>query len=471
MTAHTKPSILVLDTSILVHNPLCIEGFPDSTLYIPIWVVRELDHLKGSGGERGQNALQALRNIHDYSMTPGFAADGVRTQSGSLLKAATEVDVEQGTDLGVSSRNIAFAKRLATKHPNSSVVILSKDIERRIHASMAGVASGDYEPENATRDPYEMFPGCLEIAVNHTSLFTELHRTGFLHVDTVDANSAEGVRGLIPNQCVRFVCDDNGSLKDALAIYKLNRNGFRLVSKPKVNGQRDPGVGPKNCEQAFAYALLTDPEISLVSLVGSAGSGKTLLSLLAAKDHLATEFDRPGRKSAHDTTIATCDQIMVFRPNVEMGHPLGFLPGDLEEKFAPWMYPILDNLELILGKSERTTQKEVNYVDEFLADGSLVIMPINHVRGRSLHNKFVILDEAQNLTPLEVRSLITRAGQGTKVVLTGDTSQIDHPYLDSVSNGLSHVIRNMTGQNMFGYTIMTRGEERSLLAKMAAELL
>jgi len=453
----------------LVHDPNFLEGFPGDKIIITPWTIDELDKLKRSEGERGQHALQALRKIHEYS-AGGDLFHGIVMKNGSTLKAESAVNIPMGTEHSAANKNIYLAKRLM-KECTQTVIIISKNISLRIQASMLEVRSGDYEGEKSIHDPYAIFPGCSEIPLKSSGLMTELHRSGSIHADVVERMADFDTRLLIPNQCVRFVYED----KETLAVYKRSINGFRLVPKPsKTNGNGKAAsfyVAPKNCEQAFAYSLLMDPEIKLVALVGSAGSGKTLMSLLAAKEHVKSEFERDHVESEVNG-IRICDQIIVFRPNVEMGNPLGFLPGDLEEKFEPWEYPILDNLDLILHNQEtRKGEKKIDPVRHFIESGMIQISPINHVRGRSLHYKFIIIDEAQNLTPHQARSLITRTGKGSKVILTGDISQIDYPYLDQTSNGLSHVISRFMGQEIFGYTIMKRSEERSLLAKLASDLL
>ena len=470
MATHTKPRILILDTSMLVHDPSSLEGFPRNIIIITPWTVDELDHLKRSEGERGEHALQALRKIHEYS-AGGNLTQGITIENGSILRAENEVDISSGMDHSVANKNIFLAKRLMKQNPNQEVVIVSKDMSRRIQASMLGVLSGDYEGNTSIHDPYAIFPGCAEITLNNPTVMTDLHRMGSIGTNVVDRATDFNIHILIPNQCVRFIFDG----KETLAVFKRDMNAFRLVAKPKPNGMGKAismDVAPKNCEQAFAYSLLMDPDIKLVALVGSAGSGKTLMSLLAAKNHLRTEFESD-LSTSHEHGVEICDQIIVFRPNVEIGNPLGFLPGSLEEKYEPWMYPIFDNLELILHDPGMRTKsgKSIDPVADFVDSGMIHMSPINHVRGRSFHNKFIIIDEAQNLSRHEARTLITRTGRGSKVILTGDISQIDDPYLDQKSNGLSHVISNFIGQEIFGYTIMRRGEERSLLAKLASELL
>ncbi len=465
--------VLILDTSVFVHDPNCIEGFPPGdVLVLASWVVDKLDDLKRSEGERGEHALRALRNILEYSVH-GKLNDitGVVTRSGSILKAGYERELPKGIELNADNKTIFLAKDLQRKSPDVPVIVISKEIKLRIKASMLGVRSGDYEGESSLHDPYAIFPGCSEIILNCSQPVDELHRNLRVDVHHVTSASSFALDTLIPNQCVFFRFDN----KDTLAIYKKSEKIFRLVPKPKANGkQKSPtnSISPANCEQAFAHSLLMDSEIKLVALVGTAGSGKTLMSLLGAKDQVKTEFER-GTKTGSFPEFGIYDKITIFRPNIELGHSLGFLPGTLDEKYEPWTQPIRDNLELIIPNSNMRANIHKHYdpMNDLLESGVLEISPINHVRGRSIHHRFMIVDEAQNLSRHHIKSLITRAGKGTKIVLTGDISQIDDPYLDQSFNGLSYAISQFMGQEIFGYTIMKKGEERSVLAKLASELL
>lgn len=462
--------ILILDTSVLVHDPDCIEAFPHDTIVISSWVIDELDRLKRSEGERGEHARQASRIIHEYSLDKGFP-DLVYLKSGGILKACSKYNLTLETESNAHDKTIALAKRLESETPEVMVAVLSKDPNLRIKTRMQGVQSVDYEGKGRAHDPYGLFPGYFQIILNERGPIDELYKNQWINVGNITHATSLTLDHLIPNQCVYFTFEG----KDTLAIYKKNEARFRLVSKPKINGDADnksiKGVQPRNCEQAFAYSLLTDPHIAVVALVGNAGPGKTLMSLLAGYRQLKSEFE--GAKSSGLPRSASYNRIMVFRPTVEMGEKLGFLPGQLEEKIEPWMYPIFDNMDLILEHSDTGAKGTKNYdpVVDLINRNILQILPINYIRGRSIHDTFMIIDEAQNFSGDKLRSLLTRAGRGTKVVLTGDITQIDDPYMDEYSNGLSYLISNFMGQEMFGYTIMERGEERSILAKLAAELL
>ena len=278
------------------------------------------------------------------------------------------------------------------------------------------------------------------------------------------------LKNLYANQCCKIRSSEGD--RYVLAIYKAASRGgyFSYVEKPKTfvfdQEQRKAVVKPINDEQALAYALLCDPEILLTTLIGKAGSGKTLISLLAGCSIL-----EDGQR----------ESMKVYRPNIIMGRDLGFLPGALMEKFDPWTLPIIDNLSLILnGSYSEKSQNSVdmmekkkgnhNRMEELLKAKVIEIVPTIYIRGRSLHRQFVIVDEAQNLTPHEVKTIITRIGYSSKIVLTGDLAQIDSPYLDSTSNGLVHVIQRMRGQSVFGHITLQKSE-RSYLAELAADLL
>lgn len=471
MASQQRPRTLILDTSVLVHDPYAIEGFPDDTIVISPWVIDELDHLKRSEGERGEHARHASRIIDEYCVS-GQLRDGIALKNGGVLISESEYDLPSGVESTADNKTIFLAKRMKLGTPQDDIIVISKDINLRIKASMFGVRSGDYEGEGSAHDPYALFPGCTEIVLATRNPLDELHRYGWIDDEVLARECTIHIDTLIPNQCVYLLYAE----KHALAIYEKKQSRFRLVKKPQPNSKDEKsltrGVRPVNCEQAFAYSLLMNPDIDLVALIGSAGSGKTLMSLLAARDQLRSKYEDGGELSDQSGRVSY-NQIIVFRPNIEIGEPLGFLPGTVEEKFEPWMYPIFDNLHLIMDYSDPRDKRSKQHdpVRSLIDFGMLEIQPINHIRGRSFHHKFIIIDEAQNLTRHQVKSLITRSGQGTKVVLTGDLGQIDLPYVDQRSNGLSHVVARFIGQEIFGYTIMKKGEERSLLAKLGSDLL
>ena len=328
-------------------------------------------------------------------------------------------------------------------------------------ASMAGISVQDFKGQNGHKDPYTLFQGIREIEVADRSLIDELYQAGSLN--GLQIGSYLDVNQLKWNQSIML----KYQREHALAIYSKEDNTLRVVRRAR-NGKSDKNKGKKispiNNEQAIAYTMLMNPKIELVSLVGNAGSGKTLVSLLAGLDQLRTYFDED------DHVESGYNQIMVFRSTVSLGQEMGFLPGKIDEKFDPWTKPIFENIEVIKGITRQKRGTPCHPAQKLIEEGLLEILPINHIKGRTLRNKFIILDEAQDFTPKEIKAVITRSGMGSKIVLTGDITQINHPYLNRKNNGISHVIAKLLGEESFGFVIMNKGE-RSHLATLAAERL
>ena len=471
----TQKKVYVLDTSVLVHDPEAVEKFGDNIVVIPIWVVEELDRLKKNRDERGSNSRAVSRKLDEYSQS-GSLKEGVKTQndgfifidySGGINFELLPIGLEATND----NRVILVAKHWREEKNYKEVVVVSKDINLRLKANACGISVEDYKSDKCIAGIDELYSGLreIELKAEQMELLEKIYVGKVLNAAAF--SESVDLKEFLPNQCCKFNSDN----KCALAIYKKESGEFRLVHKPKDFPTK--GVRPINLEQAFAYALLTDPEVLLVSLVGKAGTGKTLMSLLAGYEQLGNPYR----------------QILIYRPNIELGQPIGFLPGDIGEKFEPWMKPIFDNLSLIVkkdvkggvskghtkkkgeeeaNKNERLNGKtgDFNIIREFMLAGLIDIEPIAFIRGRSLHNKFVIVDEPQNMTPHEIKTIVTRIGEGSKIVLTGDITQIDNPYVDSVSNGLSYVVERLKGQEIFGHIIL-RKSERSQLAELTANLL
>jgi len=450
--------IFIVDTSVIMHDPQApiILADKDNVAVIPLPVLEELEHFKIEGNGKGFNAREAFR-ILDELRKKGALSTGVRTELGGEVVVST-MEIKKFPD-GMAKTNdnriILTAQKL--KNKDQHVKIVSKDRALRIKAEALDVESEDYENDKVVRKVDELYSGFTKIDLTPTTDFV----ISQIYKGPISANEIRGldISVLHPNQCCEFVSTEK---KIALAIFKKEGGKFFKVHKPK--DLADKKVGPINNEQAFASALMFDEELSIITLFGKAGTGKTLMALSVACELVGTD---------------KYDQILVYRPNIEVGQQMGFLPGDIEEKFQPFMYPILDNLARILGKpsksgkkSSMTEQKRGNFdlVNEYLENEMIVIEPINFIRGRSLHNKIVIVDECQNLTPHEVKTLITRAGLDTKVILTGDPTQIDNPYVDFASNGLSHVIVRFIGQQCFGNILLVKGE-RSPLSELASNIL
>lgn len=367
-----------------------------------------------------------------------------------------------GLDKSNDNRIIAIAKKLKEVYGNkgfSKISIISKDTGLRIKGNAFGITTEDYQADKSLEKLSDIYSGIGEIEIGDEDLwvFDELSRNGAVEINrllTIDLSS------LLPNQC----CEIKKADKKIYAIYKHRDGCLHRVKKPKDDGKNNGKIHPSNIEQCLAYNLLIDREIALVTLIGKAGTGKTLMALLAGYEQLSNNY-------AH---------LLVYRPNIEIGPGLGFLPGDIEEKFEPWSQPIFDNLRLIIkdkggngtGKPEvdQKMNADTEKIRHMIEYGLIEIAPIAYIRGRSLNDSFIVIDDAQNLSPREIKALLTRPARNSKVVLTGDPAQIDAPYLDSISNGIVYVVEKFKGQDIFGHVIFKEGK-RSRLADLAANLL
>jgi PhoH-like ATPase len=439
--------VFVLDTNVLLHDPRAIFSFEDNDVVIPIYVVEEIDTFKKDLSELGRNARQVSRYL-DQLREDGSLATGVKLDRGGMLRVATthlELPEDISTDRGQDSKIMAVALELtlANKRSDVKVVFITKDTNLRIRADAVGIYTEDFEPEHVAID--ELYKGWQEIEVEGP------------HIDRF---YAEGTLTLpdpyyAPNEYV--------SLKDREKPARTAIGRARL--DPDANCTRlqplDPykagvwGIRPKNREQHFALDALLDDNIKLVTLVGKAGSGKTLLAIAAGLTKV--------------TDAAVFQRMLVSRPIFPLGRDIGYLPGDVEEKLNPWMQPIFDNVEFLMGLTAKEKKRGRSH-KELIDLGIVQIEPLTYIRGRSIPQQYMIVDEAQNLTPHEVKTIISRAGEGTKIVLTGDPYQIDNPYVDQTNNGLIHVVNRFRNERIAAHVVLAKGE-RSELAEIAANLL
>jgi len=431
----------VLDTNVLLHDPRSVLRFEDNNVFIPIYVIEEVDKFKHEGTERGRNAREILRILDGLRASKGTLSSGVPLESGGTLEVVvpksrpmlpsaidpTTMDaVILQTAFEVRSRNIGIP-----------TVFVTMDTNLRIRSDVLGLVSETYENQRVPSEHREE-SGVIEV---------------FVPGEAVDAFFEEG--SLTPEQeipsntCVLLRSESN-STQTALGRYD-SRSGKVLPLRVPRDGIL--GIRPRNREQSFALDLLLDERVQLVTISGKAGCGKTMLALLAG---LRQTID-DGRYS----------RVLVSRPVIPMGRDIGYLPGSIEEKMGPWMQPVFDNLEFIFSSGLKRNGH--GYV-ELLESGQLQVEPLTYIRGRSLPGQYMIVDECQNLTPHEIKTIISRAGEGTKIVLTGDPAQIDTPHLDSQSNGLSVVAERFRGNRISGHITLSRGE-RSELAELAAALL
>lgn len=434
----------VLDTNVLLHDPQALFKFEDNAVILPLTVIEEIDRFKKEQSETGRNARQISRMIDGFRMKAKLF-EGVPLDNGGTFRVAIyreeflqklppELQVDQG-----DNRIIAVAKDLQENSPEGSVVFITKDINLRIKADTIGILAEDYQNDKIAID--ELYTGTTELLVGREQV-DQFYELGSIDVEG-EFNANQGIT----------LIDETNPSHSAIGRYDALKQQVKPLLRVPKEGVW--GIHPRNREQQFAFDLLLNDDIQLVSLVGKAGTGKTLLAIAAGLLKTADE--------------SVYSRLLVSRPVFPMGRDLGFLPGDVEEKLAPWMQPIFDNVELLLSSVDEGGKRKRGY-RELIDLGLMEIEPLTYIRGRSIPRQYMIVDEAQNLTPHEIKTIITRAGEGTKIVLTGDPYQIDNPYVDSASNGLTYAVERLKGQEIAGHMTLSKGE-RSSLAELAANLL
>jgi PhoH-like ATPase len=435
--------VFVLDTNVLLHDPRAIFSFEDNDVVIPIVVIEELDKFKKGIDEIGRNARQVSRILDEYRQK-GKLSQGVKLEGGGDLWVELNHQSPERLPnelIATKADNRILATALNLKHDDLPVVLVTKDTNLRIKADALGLRAEDYESDMITLD--ELYSGEIELMVDPGAI-DEFYAKGEL--PPADPNP-------YPNQ---FVLVKNSASPSQTALARYNQQKRALV--PILGTKHGVwGITSRNKQQQFALDLLLNDDIRLVTLVGRAGTGKTLLALAAGLEKTieARAFQR----------------LVVSRPVFPLGKDIGFLPGDIEEKLRPWMQPIRDNLDFLMGASAVAGRAKGKKDLQSLFDlGMIEVEPLTYIRGRSMPNQYLIVDEAQNLTPHEIKTIITRAGEGTKVVLTGDPYQIDNPYIDSSSNGLTFVVDRFKEEPIAGHITLVKGE-RSDLAELAATLL
>ena len=446
----TGPSQIVknyiLDTNVLLHDPNSLLSFKENNVLIPIEVIEEIDRFKRESSELGQNARSVSRSL-DGLRVQGSLSEGVKLSNGGRLRIIFEppkakgksgAPAINGNGHSVDSRIVARALGVQKSSPKVPTILVTKDINLRIKADALGLPAEDYETDR----------------VNITDLYTGMFDLT-LAADKIAAFRAKGDLELpsgkryLPNEYCTIL--EQGNPKRT-TLARVDASGRRLL--PIADCREGVwGIKPRNREQHFALDALLDDRIKLVTLMGKAGTGKTLIAMAAGLKR--TVIDREFRR------------VVVARPTVSMGRELGFLPGTLEEKLSPWMQPIHDALEL-LGDLNMGHEQRRN--GDLMRSGTVVVEALSYIRGRSIANQFMIIDEAQNLTPLEVKTIVTRVGFGTKIIFTGDPYQIDNPYVDGSSNGFNYVVSKFRDQAIAAHIELQKGE-RSELAELAANIL
>ena len=431
----------VLDTNVLLFDPTAFRKFGKNTVFIPLIVIEEVDRFKKDQNENGRNARNFSRFIDDLR-AQGSLADGVVLESGGTLIISVDRDVDS-KDLPIDvtkNDNLILSSALSLKQSGDDVLLVTKDINLRLKADILGVPAEDYGQVDVTLE--ELYSGQRIFEVSGERL-KEYESSRFLPLD-----EDEQV-GVFANEY--FILQEfHNARRRLLGRYHQGKKGIvPLISLREGIW----GIYPKNVEQQFALDALLNDEVKLVSLVGKAGTGKTLLAIAAGLEKTIAQ----GKYS----------RLLVSRPIQPMGRDLGFLPGDVNEKLAPWMQPIFDNMDFLFTQNRAHAGSSY---EELINQGILHIEPLTYIRGRSIPGQYLIVDEAQNLSPHEVKTIITRAGEGTKIVLTGDCQQIDSPYLDETNNGLAYVVERLKTEDIIGHSTLKIGE-RSALSEVASKLL
>ena len=431
----------VLDTNVLLHDPGALFAFEENNVIVPIYVIEEIDKFKREMSELGRSARGVSRSL-DELRAQGNLAEGVDLPEGGHLRVGfsnrTLPTAMSLTSHEVDSRIIAVALDVKDAAPQSPTILVSKDVNLRIRADALGLVAADYEHDRTQID--ELYTGLFELSVDG-AVIDGFYREGAMAPP----------EGCEPNQFVQLVDAANPS---HTGVGRVDPTGKKVEPLPRQR-ERIWGISARNREQQFALNLLLDDRIKLVTIVGKAGTGKTLIALAAAL------------RKAHEEKVY--QRVLVSRPIFPLGRDVGYLPGDIEEKLRPWMQPIFDNLELLMGLTKEDRKNGRSY-EEMLDLGMLEVEPLTYIRGRSIPDQFMIVDEAQNLTTHEVKTIVSRCGEGTKIVLTGDPYQIDNPYMDANSNGLVHTVNRFRGKSLAGHITLMKGE-RSELAELAANVL
>ncbi len=434
----------ILDTNVILHDFNCLDNFEENDVYIPFIVLEELDKFKKGSDQINFNARAFVREldlITDDDLFTNGADMGVGRGKLYLVNGSRDNRkiIDAFPEKTPDNRILTVVSEVGEKHPEMKTILVSKDINLRMKARSLGMLAEDYINDKVTN--VDIFSQGEEVigGINPDLIDKIYAQAGGVDIDEFNFEDQ-----IDPNRCFILKSERNSIL--------VRFNPFTQKIK-KIEKESNFGIQPRNAEQAFAFEILNDPDVKLVGLTGKAGTGKTLLALASALKQ-----------------NKIYSQILLARPIVSLSNKdLGYLPGDEKQKVAPYMQPLFDNLNVIKSNLGQNNP-DLRLIDEMQKSGQLEIEALAFIRGRSLTGTFCIIDEAQNLTPHEIKTIITRSGEGTKMVFTGDLQQIDSPYLDTQSNGLAYMIDKMRGQNLFGHVNLVKGE-RSELSELASNLL
>jgi PhoH-like ATPase len=449
----------VLDTNVLISDPGSLEAFDNNDVIVPLLVVEELDRLKTRNDDVGRNSREVNRRLSALC-DKGDVRLGVRTTSGGTIRISSISSTPRRylpPEMSTTSVDNMIVEFMLNQ--TEGTVLVSRDVNIRVKCASLGIKAEDYRRDRVMSKADELYTGVAVVTTNKDEVFDRLRETGIIHAREIP----EIDKKMYPNQIVVL---KNGNRESQSMISRVRRGSDGTVLK-LINKIDDVyGVKPRNKEQIFSLDLLLDPEVKLVTLGGTAGCGKTLLALAAALDQLEGLGSRP-----------LYQKIVVSRPVQPIGKDIGFLPGTLEEKLDPWIAPIRDNLEQLTekkktGKGNKPAKGTLSdpYIDIMRENGKIEIEAITFIRGRSIPNSFIIIDESQNLSIHELKTILTRVGDGTKIVLTGDVEQIDNVHVDALTNGLTHAVEKFKDYDIAGHITLIKGE-RSALATLASQIL
>ncbi|HBS03369.1 MAG TPA: phosphate starvation-inducible protein PhoH [Leptospiraceae bacterium] len=498
-----KPFVVV-DTNVFLIDPSAYLKFPDSHLIIPLIVIEELDSFKRELTAIGKAAREIIRTLDDLR-SKGPLTEGVSLENGADLRVFIledpDYEIPPGLDHIAKDNYILACALLISERTAQSVRLVTKDADLRIKADVLGLEAIDYSQDQLDRN-HHLYSGQRVFAVEDSLVDDFFSGTPLMADRTADPRPADengngngngngGDNGKAPRRIMPPGKEEEPE-EETLQIFKEKdgihleapaENPFQINQYITLKSDSRSGLGrirddhklhslieraalnisPRNREQRFAMDALLDPEIELVTLAGMAGTGKTLLAIACGLEQILEE--------------KRYRRLLVARPVIPMGRDIGFLPGELGEKLRPWMQPIYDNLEFILGADDDPGNQEGDKrapaqgtIQYLMQSGLLAVEPLTYIRGRSIPEQYVIVDEAQNLSPHEAKTIITRAGEGTKIVFTGDFFQIDHPYLNLYSNGITFTAQRMRNESIFAHVTLTKGE-RSRLAELASHLM
>ena len=436
----SRKKTYVLDTSVYLTNAECIYAFENNDIHVPLKVFEEIDKHKKRQDAVGAQARKIIR-IWDGLRTGGSLDKGVRIRKGlGIIKSISASgikpeDLPTDLDIKIPDHLIIATALKAQRETPRKVILVSRDINMRVIADAVGLTSEDFQNNQVVDTSENIFTGYTTILVDD-QLVDQFYERREVYL---------GRKDLYPNQYLMLVSNANEK-KTALARYINDAMPLQqlMFAKNKVWG-----IKPRNKEQSFLLDALMDPRIEIITAIGKAGSGKTICAIAA------------GLEQTIDESSAQYSRIIVSRPVQPLGKDIGFLPGTMEEKMTPWLMPIQDNLQFLMGNDKIT-------LDIYMQKGTIELEALTYIRGRSISNAFIIIDEAQNLTTHELKTIITRVGEGTKIVLTGDVEQIDNVYIDATSNGLTHAVEKFKTFNLAAHVTLSKGE-RSKVATFAAQ--